>query len=90
MTPIVVVMMWPALAPVVAGLVLVAAADTSTLEINWTPIGNLIEGAAGIMPSISVLLLAVVGIIMILMVMGFVTGIFGAILDAVKGFAKFW
>ena len=36
MTPIVVVMMWPALAPVVAGLVLVAAADTSELPVVET------------------------------------------------------
>jgi len=66
----------------------VAAADNTT--INWTPIADLISGAAGVMPSINVLLLATVGTIMILMVLGFVTGIFGAILDAVKSFAKIW
>lgn len=65
------------------------SAATGTLEINWTPIADLIEGAAGIMPSVGMLLIASVSIIMIMLVVGFVTGIFGSILDAVKNIGKF-
>lgn len=66
-----------------------AALDNETLAINWTPIADLIEGAAGIMPSVGTLLIASVSIIMIMLVVGFVTGIFGSILDAVKDIGKF-
>ncbi len=72
------------------GLVaLPASAADESMSINWTPIADLIEGAGTIMPSIGSLLIAAVGVIMIMMVMGFVTGIFGAILDCVKDIAKF-
>jgi len=73
------------------GLTLTAVAPASAAEIsiNWTEIGGIIEGAGSIMPSIGSLIVAVVPIMLVLMVLGFVTGLFQSILDAIKSGFKF-
>jgi len=62
------------------------------LSINWTEIGNVISGAGSIMPSVGSLIVAVVPILLLLIVVGFVTGLFdgiiGAIQDALRLFRR--
>jgi len=58
--------------------------------VNWTEISDLIAGAAGIMPSVGVLIAAVAGILITLMIIGFVTGIFGAIIDTLRDITRFF
>ena len=59
------------------------------LTVNWTDIGNLIEGAGSIMPSIGNLVVAVVPVILILIVVGFVTGLFDSIIGAIRDAFRF-
>lgn len=72
------------------GMASPAAADS--LSINWTEIGNVISGAGSIMPSVGSLIVAVVPILLLLIVVGFVTGLFdgivGAIQDALRMFRR--
>lgn len=71
-------------------LLVSAAAAEVEMTINWTSIANLIEGAAGIMPSIGVLVGATAGVLIVIMVIGFVTGIFGAIIDSIRDITRFF
>jgi len=63
--------------------VMAAPASAEELTINWTDIGNVISGVADIMPSIGNVITAVVPILILLAVVGFVLGLFGGILDAI-------
>ena len=73
-----------------ASLVTSVAAETGETGVNWTEISELISGAAGIMPSVGVLIAAVAGILITLMIIGFVTGIFGAIIDTLRDITRFF
>lgn len=73
-----------------ASLVSTVAAETGETGVNWTEISDLIAGAAGIMPSVGVLIAAVAGILITLMIIGFVTGIFGAIIDTLRDITRFF
>jgi len=82
--------------PIIAGgvglvsLVSSVSAETGAAGVNWTEISDLIAGAAGIMPSVGVLIAAVAGILITLMIIGFVTGIFGAIIDTLRDITRFF
>lgn len=71
-------------------LVASASAETGAGGVNWSEISELIAGAAGIMPSVGVLIAAVAGILITLMIIGFVTGIFGAIIDTLRDITRFF
>jgi len=85
-----------AIVVIVGGLVLINYAVTPVMaeevSINWTDIGNLIEGAGSIMPSVGTLIVSIVPILLLLIIVGFVTGLFdgiiGAIQDAMKLFRR--
>lgn|GEM_PF-4209667 len=85
-----------AIVVIVGGLVLINYAVTPVMaeevSINWTDIGNLIEGAGSIMPSVGTLIVSVVPILLLLIIVGFVTGLFdgiiGAIQDAMRLFRR--
>ncbi len=61
-----------------------AATDNETASINWTFIGDRIEGAGSIIPSISNLVIAIVPLVLLLIVVGFVTGVFDSIISAIQ------
>jgi uncharacterized membrane protein len=67
-------------------LVGTAAANYS---IDWTSMGDMLDGVAGIMPNFGNLIMAVVPIILILIVVGFVTGFFDALLSGINGAFSF-
>ena len=62
----------------------VAAAENETMSVNWTAIGDIVEGAGSIMPSIGNLITAVVPVLLLLVVVGFVTGLFDGIIGAIN------
>jgi len=66
--------------------------STQTLSVNWTQISDVITGAGELMPSIGNLVIAVVPILLILVIVGFVVGLFdgiiGAIQDAFRTFRR--
>jgi len=64
-------------------------ASATELSVNWSEIGGVIEGAGSIMPSIGNLIVAVVPIMLVLMVLGFVTGLFDSILDSIRSGFRF-
>lgn len=66
-----------------------AAATNESLSINWTEIGQIVEGAGSIMPSIGSLIVAVVPVVLVLVVVGFVTGIFESIITAIRDAFRF-
>ena len=66
-----------------------AAATNESLSINWTEIGQIVKGAGSIMPSIGSLIVAVVPVVLVLIVVGFVTGIFESIISAIKDAFRF-
>jgi hypothetical protein len=66
-----------------------AAATNESLTINWEEIGNIVEGAGSIMPSIGSLIVAVVPVVLVLIVVGFVTGIFESIISAIRDAFRF-
>jgi len=66
-----------------------AAAENETLSVNWTEIGDLISGVGNIMPSIGNLVVAIVPVILILIVVGFVVGIFDSIISAIRDAFRF-
>ncbi|WOF16818.1 hypothetical protein F1737_09005 [Methanoplanus sp. FWC-SCC4] len=67
-----------------AGLVASASAET-TESINWTSIIEMINGAAGIFPSIGNMVINIAPVLILLGVVGFVLMFFNSILDAVRG-----
>ena len=68
----------------------VAAANETSPSINWTAIGDIIEGAGSIMPSVGELITAVVPVILLLIVVGFVTGLFDSIIGAISDAFRFF
>jgi len=60
------------------------AQDNESMSINWTAIGDIIEGAGSIMPSVGSLIVAVVPVLLVLIVVGFVTGLFDGIIGAIQ------
>lgn len=66
-----------------AGTMLVSG--VSAVDVNWTPIADLLEGVGGtLLPAILNLVVAAVPIIITLAVVGFVLGFFDKILDALR------
>lgn len=59
----------------------VTPADNS---VDWGGLGTMISGAGDIMPSVSSLIMAVVPIIILLIMVGFITGLFDSIIAAVR------
>ncbi len=51
---------------------------------NWTMITEMFDGVAGLMPSVSNLIIAVVPVIIVLVVVGFLTGLLDGIVDSIK------
>ena len=66
------------------GVAPVAAADEVNGTIDWSALGEMITGAGQMMPSISTLIIAVVPILILLIIVGFITGLFDAIIGAVR------
>lgn len=72
---------------IVASFVLVApaaAADNESYGINWSALGDLISGVGDLMPSIGDLVVAVVPILLLLIVVGFLVGLFDSIIGAIQ------
>lgn len=59
---------------------MVLIGNASAEAINWTNITDMINGVAGIMPSIGNLVVAIVPTILLLIVVGFIVGIFDGII----------
>lgn len=70
-------------ATAIGGAVL-AAVQPVAADMNWTPIGNMLEGLSNIMPSVGNLVMAVVPVLITLMVVGFITGLLDGIIDAIR------
>ena len=67
-----------------------AATNGTTVSVNWTQLSELIAGAAQIMPGIGVLITSVVGPLLILIVVGFVVGIFDSLIGAIRDAFRFF
>ena len=65
-------------------VVLVGPASAN-YSVDWTPIAEMLDGVVLIMPSMGNLVIAAVPIILIVAVVGFVTGMFDGILDGIQG-----
>ena len=65
-------------------LMLLNPAAAEEMSVNWTQIGDIIEGAGSIMPSVGSLITAVVPVLLLLIVVGFVTGLFDGIIGAIN------
>jgi len=73
-----------------AGIVTPAAAQTNgTTSVNWTQLGDMIRGAADLMPGISDLVVSIVPVLLILIVVGFVVGLFDSIIAAIRDAFRF-
>lgn len=66
-----------------------AAAETTNSTVDWTSLGDMISGAAGIFSGINVLIIALVPTLILLVIVGFVTGLFDAIVQSVKNAVNF-
>lgn len=67
-----------------------AAAETAgNGTVDWGGLGEMISGAAGLFPSITTLIMAVIPILILLIIVGFITGLFDSIIGAVKGAISF-
>jgi len=69
-------------------LVSPVAAETNT-TVDWTSLGDMISGAASIFGGINILIMALVPTLILLVIVGFVTGLFDAIVQAVKNAVNF-
>lgn len=69
-----------------AGMVSAVSADT----INWTSVIDMIEGAAGIFPSIGNMVVSIAPTLILLGVIGFILMFFDAILGAIYGAFAFF
>jgi len=67
-----------------SSMVLVGSVSAAT-DINWSQINAMVDGVAGIMPSISNLVVAIVPTILLLIVVGFLTGVFDGIIGGITG-----
>ncbi len=65
-------------------LMLLNPVAAEEMTVNWTAIGDIVEGAGSIMPSIGNLITAVVPVLLLLVVVGFVTGLFDGIIGAIN------
>ena len=65
-------------------LMLLNPVAAEEMSVNWTQIGDIIEGAGSIMPSVGSLITAVVPVLLLLIVVGFVTGLFDGIIGAIN------
>jgi len=61
-----------------------AAANETSYSINWSALGDLISGVGDLMPSIGNLVVAVVPILLLLIVVGFLVGLFDSIIGAIQ------
>lgn len=66
-----------------------AAADVTNSTVDWNGLGTMISGAAGLFPSITTLIMAVIPILILLIIVGFITGLFDSIIQAVRGAISF-
>lgn len=67
-----------------------AAAETGgNGTVDWGGLGEMISGAAGLFPSITTLIMAVIPILILLIIVGFITGLFDSIIAAVKNAITF-
>jgi hypothetical protein len=66
-----------------------AAADVTNSTVDWNGLGNMISGAAGLFPDITTLIMAVIPILILLIIVGFITGLFDSIIQAVRGAISF-
>jgi len=64
-------------------------APVAAEDINWSSIGSMFDGVATLMPSVSTLIMAVVPIIILLVVVGFLTGLLDGIVKAVTDSISF-
>lgn len=67
-----------------AATLLAGAQAVAAESMNWTPIQEMFDGLAGLMPSVSTLIMAVVPVIITLVIVGFITGLLDGIIDAIK------
>ena len=67
-----------------------AAANESSTTINWTSIQNMLEGVAGLMPSVGNLVVAIVPVLLTLIIVGFITGLLDSIVGAIKDAFRFF
>ena len=68
----------------------VVAANETQPSVNWTAIGDIIEGAGSIMPSVGSLITAIIPVLLLLIVVGFVTGLFDSIIGAISDAFRFF
>jgi len=61
----------------------VVGSANATNAINWSEITSMVDGVAGLMPSISGLVIAIVPTLLLLIVVGFLTGIFDGIIGGI-------
>lgn len=84
--------MWKSRALLAVGLCLFMSVLTigsaSAETMNWTPIIDMVDGMTTLMPSIGNLIMAVAPILLILVAVGFVTGLFDGLLDGLRGAFK--
>lgn len=62
-----------------------AAATEVNYSVDWTPIIDMVEGMAPLMPAFLVLILAAVPVIMVSMGVNFVTEMFNSLLEGITG-----
>ncbi len=74
---------WTAIGTYVGSVTPAAAADLN-YSVNWTALGDMIGGVGDLMPSVGNLVIAVVPIILLLIVVGFVVGLFDSIIGAIR------
>lgn len=79
---------WVIKATLVGGALATQVQYVAATEMNWTPIGNMLEGLADIMPSVSSLVMAIVPVLITLLVVGFITGLLDGIIDAIRSGTK--
>lgn len=81
--------MWVSRAMFVMGTCLLMAmvliGGASATEMNWTVMVNMLDGLTTIMPSFGNLIFAIVPILMVVMVVGFATGLLDSILEGITG-----
>ncbi|ETA69517.1 hypothetical protein MettiDRAFT_3019 [Methanolobus tindarius DSM 2278] len=82
-------LLWVGSCMVMASCLVGNAAAESNYSIDWTAMGDMLDGVSGIMPNFGNLIMAVVPVILILIVVGFVTGFFDALLDGIKNAFSF-
>lgn len=61
----------------------VIGSANATNTVNWSEITAMVDGVAGLMPSISGLVIAIVPTLLLLIVVGFLTGIFDGIIGGI-------